>query len=76
MHRAIIDSYAARKALFTKGLREGRLSFQEIDRAVPPGAMTAPERWLLYHSLRSAEVEIFDEDAARPAADASEAATP
>jgi len=54
-------SYTARKALFAKGLREGRLSMQEIEKALPAGTLTAAERWLLYYSLRAAQVEIIDE---------------
>ena len=54
-------SYMARKALFAKGLREGRLTVQEIESALPPGTLTAAERWLLYYSLRAAQVEIIDE---------------
>jgi hypothetical protein len=53
-------SYAARKELFAKGLREGRLTVQEIEDALPPGVLTAPERWLVYYSLRAAQVEIVD----------------
>jgi hypothetical protein len=55
------ESYEARKHLFAKGLKAGRLSIQEIEEALPPGALTAAERWLLYYSLRAAEVEIVDE---------------
>lgn len=54
------SSYTARKALFAKGLREGKLSVQEIETALPPGTLTAAERWLLYYSLRAARVEIVD----------------
>jgi hypothetical protein len=54
-------SYMARKALFAKGLREGRLTMQEIEEALPAGTLTAAERWLLYYSLRAAQVEIIDE---------------
>ncbi len=54
-------SYLARKALFAKGIKKGRLSVQEIETALPAGALTAPERWLLYYSLRAAMVEIVDE---------------
>jgi hypothetical protein len=54
-------SYVARKALFAKGLREGRLTVQEIEEALPAGTLTAAERWLLYYSLRAAQVEIIDE---------------
>jgi hypothetical protein len=54
-------SYMARKALFAKGLRDGRLTVQEIEEALPAGTLTAAERWLLYYSLRAAQVEIIDE---------------
>jgi hypothetical protein len=54
------QTYLARKALFAKGLREGRLTVQEIEEALPPGTLTAAERWLLYYSLRAAHVEIVD----------------
>jgi len=54
-------SYMARKALFAKGLRDGRLTVQEIEEALPSGTLTAAERWLLYYSLRAAQVEIIDE---------------
>ncbi len=54
-------SYLARKALFTKGLRGGRLTTREIEEALPSGVLTAAERWLLYYSLRAARVEIVDE---------------
>ncbi|HZA14388.1 MAG TPA: RNA polymerase sigma factor region1.1 domain-containing protein [Myxococcaceae bacterium] len=53
-------SYLARKQLFAKGLRTGRLTVQEIEEALPPGTLTAAERWLLYYSLKAAEVEIID----------------
>lgn len=55
-------TYLARKTLFAKGLREGRLSVQEIEDALPAGTLTAAERWLLYYSLRAAQVEIIDEE--------------
>jgi hypothetical protein len=54
-------TYLARKALFAKGVRKRRLTVQEIDAALPAGAVTATERWLLYYSLRAAQVEIIDE---------------
>lgn len=54
-------SYLARKRLFAKGLRDGRLTVQEIEEALPPGTLTAAERWLLYYSLRAAQVELIDE---------------
>jgi hypothetical protein len=53
-------SYVARKALFAKGLKDGRLTVQEIEEALPAGTLTAAERWLLYYSLRAAQVEIID----------------
>ena len=54
-------NYLARKALFAKGLRQGRLTTQEIEAALPSGTLTASERWLLYYSLRASQVEIIDE---------------
>lgn len=62
MDNRIGQSYLARKALFAKGLKEGRLSVQEIEDALPAGSLTAAERWLLYYSLRAAQVEIIDEE--------------
>nr|WP_242589477.1 hypothetical protein [Corallococcus macrosporus] len=47
--------------MFAKGLKDGRLTVQEIEEALPPGTLTAAERWLLYYSLRAAQVEIIDE---------------
>lgn len=61
MENRIGKSYVARKTLFAKGLREGRLTVQEIETALPSGTLTAAERWLLYYSLRAAQVEIVDE---------------
>ncbi|HEX9508760.1 MAG TPA: hypothetical protein VF947_10150 [Myxococcales bacterium] len=61
MQDQIGNGYLARKALFSKGIREGRLSIQEIERMLPPDSLSAPERWLLYYSLRAAEVELVDE---------------
>ncbi|MGA9522163.1 MAG: RNA polymerase sigma factor region1.1 domain-containing protein [Myxococcaceae bacterium] len=55
------QSYNARKHLFAKGLKNGRLTVQEIEEALPPGTLTAAERWLLYYSLKAAEIEILDE---------------
>ena len=51
-------SHRARKELFQRGIRQGRLSREEIDRALPPGSLSDAERWLLYYSLRAAGVEI------------------
>lgn len=61
MENKIGSSYTARKQLFAKGIKDGRLSVQEIERALPEGTLTAAERWLLYYSLRAAQVEIVDE---------------
>lgn len=63
MRDQIGNAYLARKALFSKGIREGRLSIQEIERMLPPDSLSASERWLLYYSLRAAEVELMDEEA-------------
>ncbi|HVE86363.1 MAG TPA: hypothetical protein VND93_26085 [Myxococcales bacterium] len=62
MEHKIGQSYVARKRLFAKGLRDGRLTIQEIERELPPGTLTAAERWLLYYSLRAAQVEIVDQE--------------
>ena len=53
-------SYVARKQLFAKGIRTGQLTIQEIEEALPPGTLTAAERWLLYYSLKAAGVDIVD----------------
>jgi hypothetical protein len=52
------SSHESRKALFQLGLRRGHLTIDEIDRALPPGALSAMERWLLLYSLRAAGVDI------------------
>ena len=62
MDSKIGQSYVERKRLFAKGLRDGRLTVQEIERALPAGTLTAAERWLLYYSLRAAQVEIIDQE--------------
>lgn len=49
-----------RKELFVRGLRQGYVNVDDVEAAIPPGLMTAAERWLLYFSLRSAEVELRD----------------
>ena len=54
-------SYVARRELFAKGLKTGRLTQREIQDALPDGSLTAAERWLLYYSLRASGVEIVDE---------------
>ncbi len=61
MDARIGKSYLARKQLFKKGVRDGRLTVQEIERALPAGTLTAAERWLLYYSLRAARIQIVDE---------------
>ena len=52
--------HKTRKALFTKGIRRGFLTLEEIDEALPNGSMTDAERWLLFYSLHAARVEILD----------------
>ncbi len=58
-------SHKARKALFTRGIRRGFLSIEEIDEALPPGSLTDAERWLLFYSLHAARVQIIDGDGRR-----------
>jgi hypothetical protein len=53
-------SHKARKALFTRGIRRGFLTVEEIDEALPAGTLTDAERWLLYYSLHAARVEVLD----------------
>lgn len=60
-------SHKARKALFTRGLRRGFLTLDEIDGALPAGSLTDAERWLLFYSLHAARVEIRDSDGRRVA---------
>jgi hypothetical protein len=55
-------SHRARKELFQRGIRQGTLTVQEIERALPAGSLTDAERWLLYYSLRASGVEIRDAD--------------
>jgi len=55
------ETHEARKALFQIGIRRGWLELSEIDRALPAGSLSPPERWLLFYSLRAAGVEIRDE---------------
>ncbi len=52
-------SHLSRKALFRQGVRDGFLTVDEIETALPAGALTSAERWLLYYSLRAAEIEIL-----------------
>ncbi|MBS2027469.1 MAG: RNA polymerase sigma factor region1.1 domain-containing protein [Deltaproteobacteria bacterium] len=58
MELKIGKSHHARKELFARGLRQGYLTVDEIEQALPAGTLTPSERWLLYFSLRAAEVEI------------------
>jgi Sigma-70 factor, region 1.1 len=54
-------SHRARKELFQRGIQQGSLTVQEIERALPNGSLSDTERWLLYYSLRASGVEIVDE---------------
>jgi hypothetical protein len=58
--RAGSESHEARKTLFQLGIRRGWLELAEIDRALPAGSLSPPERWLLFYSLRAAGVVIRD----------------
>ena len=55
-------SHRARKDLFQRGIQQGSLTIQEIERALPAGSLTDAERWLLYYSLHASGVEIRDEN--------------
>lgn len=57
--------HLARKALFTRGIRRGFLTLDEIDQALPAGSLSDAERWLLFYSLHAARVEIHDDDGRR-----------
>lgn len=57
-------SHRARKDLFQRGIQQGTLTIQEIERALPAGSLTDAERWLLYYSLHASGVEIRDEGGA------------
>jgi hypothetical protein len=52
--------HKSRKALFTRGIRRGFLTLEEIEEALPSGSLTDAERWLLFYSLHAARVEILD----------------
>lgn len=54
------SSHRARKELFQRGIQQGWLSVQEVERALPAGSLTDAERWLLYYSLRASGVELRD----------------
>lgn len=51
-------SHKQRKELFARGIKRGWLSVEEIEEALPPRTMSPAERWLLYYSLRAANIEI------------------
>ena len=56
------SSHRARKELFQRGIQQGWLSVQEVERALPSGSLSDAERWLLYYSLRASGVELRDGD--------------
>ena len=58
MEEAETESHAARRELFIRGVRRGYLTVQEIEEALPEGSLSPSERWLLYYSLRAANVEV------------------
>lgn len=62
MDPKIGKSHLARKELFRKGVRKGFLTVEEIEAALPPGTLAAAERWLLYYSIRAAEIEIIGDE--------------
>lgn len=62
MEVKIGKSHLARKEIFRRGISRGYLTVEEIESALPPGAMAAAERWLLYYSLRAAEIEIIGDE--------------
>jgi len=49
---------SSRPSLFAKGLRQGFLTLDDIELALAGEALTPAERWLLYYSLRVAQIEI------------------
>lgn len=55
-------THRARKELFRRGIQQGSLTVQEIERALPAAALTDSERWLLYYSLSASGVKIRDAD--------------
>ncbi len=59
--RRVGRAHHARKELFARALREGTLTLQEVDRALPPGTLSDAERWLFHASLRAAGVILVDE---------------
>ncbi len=57
--------HGVRKALFELGLRRGYLTFEEVEKSLPLGPLTPAEQWLLYYSLRAAEIELLESDEAK-----------
>jgi hypothetical protein len=49
-----------RMELFMRGIKQGHIDVEEVEEALPPELLTAPERWLLYFSLHAADVELRD----------------
>ncbi|MFM2153445.1 MAG: hypothetical protein RL199_1880 [Pseudomonadota bacterium] len=49
-----------RRDLFVRGLREGYVDAERVEEEIPPGMMSASERWLLYFSLSASEIELRD----------------
>jgi hypothetical protein len=58
MDTKIGQSHLARKELFARGLRDGSLTVEEIEEALPDGSLTATERWVFYYSLRAAQIAV------------------
>jgi hypothetical protein len=57
-------AHLERKRLFMKGFRERILTVAEIEASLPPGSLSAMERWLFYYSLRAAEIDVRGEQPA------------
>lgn len=51
-----------RKSLFVRGIQQGYLDIEEVERVMPKGLLTPAERWLFYFSLRASEVELRDSE--------------
>jgi len=58
MEESDTESHVARRELFRKGMRQGYVTVQDIEEALPEGTLSASERWLLYYSLRAANVQV------------------
>lgn len=52
------ESHSARMRLFQRGIREGRLTIEEVEQTLSSEPFSDEDRWLLYYSLRAAGVEI------------------